>query len=409
VIIVETDKITSEVEAPATGKSARILYKENETTPVTKVVAYLLLDGETEADLPPMEKQEVETTNALPQSTVVEKVPSISATALAKRMAESEGIDLKDIPAKGPKVTKEDVDTFLQAKGTIKPRVKVPATPAARRLAGEHNIQLNSLVGTGPRNRVQAEDVIKVIEQSSSIFDSKTLATTLAPLEFTTMRKRIADRLTASYQTSPHIYLSIEVDMAKVEGLRKQLNLKTYESGLPNISLTALLVKIIANCLEGHPRLNAYLESEKINFWEEINIGVATALDDGLIVPVIHNANRLSVFEINKELRLLAQKARDGELTLEQIRGGTFTISNLGMYGISSFTSILNPPQSAILSIGAIVRRPVVIDEEDSINVRPMMNITLGADHRVLDGVVAAQFLVDLTDMLEYPEKVSIY
>ena len=136
-------------------------------------------------------------------------------------------------------------------------------------------------------------------------------------------------------------------------------------------------------------------------------MGIATALEEGLIVPVIHQANLLPIHELNQKIRTLAQKARDGQLSREEIQGGTFTISNLGMYGISSFTSIINPPQSAILSVGAIKRKPVVVDDEASINVRPMMNLTLAADHRVIDGAVAANFLADLVDTLENPASVQ--
>lgn len=392
VIIVETDKITSEVEAPASGKLARFLYQENETAPVTKPVAYILLEGETESDLPDFDKTPA--TQSLEEekpNTLANRRPA-AATALAMRNAKSEGIDLTDVPSSGEKITKEDIDAYLATKKRIH-RVETPATPAARRIAVEQGVDLKKVIGTGPRNRVQAVDVTDAMKQKSH----------LEPLELSSMRRRIADRLTSSYQTIPHIYLTVEVDMARAELIRKQFNTKSSDEGQPNLSLTTFLVKILSDCLSRHPFLNASLENETILFCEHINIGVATALSEGLIVPVIHDANRLPIMKINQMIKNLSKKARDGQLTREEIQGGTFTISNLGMYGITSFTSIINPPQSAILSVGAIKRKPVVVDEEDSINVRPMMNLTLAADHRIVDGAVAANFLVDLVGSLENP------
>jgi len=369
VIIVETDKITSEVEAPASGKLARILYHENETAPVTKIVAYILQEGETEDDLPKMEEPS--------DQVVIEDSLSISSKP------------------------DEPMNTTTPADEEINRRVATPATPAARRVAAENKIDLKTVVGTGPRNRVQASDVYKLVEAGNS---QKKSTTSLSSIELTRMRRRIADRLTASYQTIPHIFLTVEVDMMRSEHLRQKINVSAGQSGLPKVSLTAYLVKAVSDCLKNHPYLNAFLDGDKINFVEDINIGIAAALDEGLIVPVVHHADKLTLQDLNKQIGLLAQRARIGELTHEEIQGGTFTISNLGMYGITSFTSIINPPQVAILSVGAIKRRPVVVDDEDSLNVRPMMNLTLAADHRIVDGAVAAQFLLELVYELEHPQ-----
>ena len=369
VIIVETDKITSEVEAPASGKLARILYHENETAPVTKIVAYILQDGETEDDLPNMEES-------------------------------SDQVGIEDNQAVPP-TSDEPMTASIQSDEVINHRVATPATPAARRIAAENKIDLKTIMGTGPRDRVQATDVIKTIEAVTS---GEKSTTTLSSIELSRMRRRIADRLTASYQSIPHIFLTVEVDMMRLENLRQQMNESVGQTGLPKISLTTYLVKAVSDCLKNHPYLNAFLDEDKINFVEDVNIGIAAALDEGLIVPVVHHADKLSLQDLNKQIRLLTQRARDGELAHEEIQGGTFTISNLGMFGITSFTSIINPPQVAILSVGAIKRKPVVVDEEDSLNVRPMMNLTLAADHRVVDGAVAAQFLLALVDALEHPQ-----
>jgi pyruvate dehydrogenase E2 component (dihydrolipoamide acetyltransferase) len=168
--------------------------------------------------------------------------------------------------------------------------------------------------------------------------------------------------------------------------------------------MTSYLIKVVAWALKRHPYLNSKLGDNNIVLLKDINIGVATAVDDGLIVPVIHEANLLSIQDINERLRYLSKQAREGSLEAGEVSGGTFTISNLGMYGIHSFTAIINPPQSAILAVGGLVRKPVVIDEQDTIEVRPMMTLTLGADHRIVDGAVAAMFLSDLVMGLESPE-----
>ena len=217
-------------------------------------------------------------------------------------------------------------------------------------------------------------------------------------------RKRIAERLTASYQSTPHIYLTCDVDMSQAEAARARINAKAAKDSKAALSLTAYLVKAVTWALRRHPYLNASLQDDKILLEGELNIGIATAVEDGLIVPVIHGADQLSLEEINDTLRFLTSQARSGALTADDVSGGTFTISNLGMYGISSFTAIINPPQSAILAVGSLIRKPVVIDDKDTIAVRPMLSITLGADHRVVDGAVAASFLADLVSALEAPE-----
>ena len=225
-------------------------------------------------------------------------------------------------------------------------------------------------------------------------------------MPFVGKRKRIAERLTASYQSIPHIFLTVEVDMSAAEAARKRVNQLAEKQGKPAVSVTAFLVKTVSWALKRHPYLNATLQDDKIQLLQDVNIGVATALEDGLIVPVIQAADQLSLAGINEHLRYLTAQARAGALTAEEVAGGTFTISNLGMFGISSFTAIINPPQSAILAVGTVTRKPVVVDENDTIAVRPIMNLTLSADHRLVDGAVAAAFLADLVSALEAPELV---
>jgi pyruvate dehydrogenase E2 component (dihydrolipoamide acetyltransferase) len=405
VILVETDKITSEVESPASGRLARVLYEENAETPVTEVIAYILHDGETEADLPdlaaetkPIEQEVVKQD----VSTLKTKQPTKAATPVAQRMAQAEEIDLSQISASGDKITKKDVEDYLDGVDRVESRVKTAATPAARRLAAEANLLLEDIDGSGPRGRVQAEDVNIFKAQSAKAPQMTLSAGETLPLS--NIRKRIGTRLQTSYQTAPHINLTVEVDMYEAEQSRKRMNELAAKSGASPISMTAYLVRFVAWALKRHPLINASLQDDAIHLWESVNIGVATAIDEGLIVPVIHNADQRSAQDINETLRNLTEQARSGELTLDQIQDGTFTITNLGMYGIHSFTAIINPPQSAILAVGTILRKPIVIDEEDTIKVHPTMMLTLAADHRVIDGAVGAEFLADLVKALETPE-----
>ncbi len=405
VIVVETDKITSEVEAPASGTLAGIKYGDNQDVPVTKVIAYILSQGETKADLPAKEKDQAPAQSPEEQvedTETKEKSKQPAATPVAERMAKANQIDLNQVAASGKKITKEDIEAHLDERDGVKPRVETPATPAARRLAAEANLDLSKASGSGPRGRVQAADVESLIQKQTTQPPSRPQADETIPMAG--MRKRIADRLTTSYQTTPHIFLNVEVDMTEAENSRQRMNNLAEKEGSANISLTAYLVRVVAWALKRHPYLNASLEKDQITLWDQIHIGIATALEEGLIVPVIHDAGRQSAREINECLRYLTRKARAGELDREEIQGGTFTISNLGMFGIDSFTAIINPPQSAILAVGTINRKPVVIDDQDTIAVRPMMNLTLAADHRVVDGAVAAAFLADLVRAIETPE-----
>jgi pyruvate dehydrogenase E2 component (dihydrolipoamide acetyltransferase) len=222
------------------------------------------------------------------------------------------------------------------------------------------------------------------------------------------MRRTIAERMQSSFHTAPHIALTVEVDASQLQQTRARMNellkLQVSDTEPVKITLTALLVRIVAWALARHPFVNASLLGEEIFLWEDVNIGVATAVDNGLIVPVVHNADRLTVTEINRLMRDLIERSRSSRITLEDVQGGTFTISNLGMFGIQQFRAIINPPESAILAVGQTIRKPVVVDELDNVAVRPMMLLTLSADHRVVDGVVAAKFLADVVRAIESPE-----
>ena len=407
VLTVETDKVAIEVPSPASGKLARISFGPGDVVPVTTVIAFILAEDETVEDLPeddsPSEKSSlpeqayVEQDQVAVGETAEEKV--VSATPLAFRMAQSLGVDLSDVPSAKNRVTKEDVESYIRSKTAEDGRVAIPATPAARRLARELNVDLAIVTGSGPNGRVQANDV-KAFEQTP--IAKEIHAAEMVPL--VGIRKTIAERMQTSFQEAPHIALTVEVDISQLESVRQRMIEIAAQGGEDRVSLTALLVKIAAWALNRNPYLNATLDGDTIHLLDEINVGVATAIEDGLIVPVIRDAITKSVREINGDLKDLSQRARQGKLTLDEVKGGTFTISNLGMFGINQFRAIINPPESAILAVGNVVRKPVVINEQDEVAVRPMMVMTLSADHRVIDGVTAARFLSDLVRAVEMPD-----
>jgi pyruvate dehydrogenase E2 component (dihydrolipoamide acetyltransferase) len=315
------------------------------------------------------------------------------------------GINIEDVPSEHQKISKEDVEIYA---ASVKSPMRNPgnnssklsATPAARRISKETGIALASVHGSGPFGRVQAAD-IQSKEKPVTISSSDREAEIIPLIG---IRAKIAQRMQASFQNSPHIAETIEADVSRLEDTKAHLNELAAQKDVGKVSLTAILVKLSAWALEQNPYINSSLIDEKIYVWKEINIGVATAIENGLIVPVVHNANRLSFLETALRVNDLSLRARQGKLELDEVQRGTFTVTNLGMFGINQFRAIINPPENAILAIGAAVRKPIVIDDRDTIAVRPVISFTLSADHRVIDGVVAAKFLADLVRAVEHPE-----
>jgi len=396
---VETDKVVMEVEAPATGILGGIRAQAGAVVPVTTVIAFVVQAGERLPDDQPVAAQPQLATPAQ---------PARRATPLARRYAAQAGIDILAIPASQPagRIMRQDVERYLAQLVTTqrespsdagRPR----ATPAARRLARQHRLDLAQIAGSGPHRRVQAADVRAASHASASPLGEPSIRE-VVPLQG--IRQVIARRMQQSYQTAPHFTLSLDVDMSNALALRDELNARAA-ADQPRVSITALLVHICGAALQRHHWLNASLRDDAIQLYEPSNIGVAVAIDAGLIVPVIKHVERLDLIEVARRLAELTMRAQQGQLTLNDTSGGTFTISNLGMYGIDHFTAIINPPQSAILAVGRIAKRAIVVERatQDEVVIRPMMNLTLSVDHRVLDGAIAARFLHDLAAALEQP------
>jgi len=263
---------------------------------------------------------------------------------------------------------------------------RIIASPAAKRLAKEYGVDLVQIRGTGPEGRIVEGDIRRYVEEKEVAPKIREV------IPLTGIRKTAADRVSLSARTAPHTTLNMEVGMSKAAKLREEIQ----------VSYTDMVAKATAKALVEHPIMNSTLEDEQIKVFHDINIGVAVATEKGLVVPVIHNTDRKSLEEIASELRELAEKARQGKLTKDELSGGTFTITNLGMYGVDTFTPIINPPETAILGVGRLTEKPVV--ENKKIVIKLLMNLSLSFDHRVVDGAPAAQFLRKIKEILENPK-----
>ena len=328
-----SEKVTYDVEAPASGILRKILAVEGVDVPVAGTLGII---AEPDEPIPEMEEAAV----ALPPERI------------------------------------EEVATLPEKEIVKKVRERVPASPAAKRLAKEHGIDLAKVRGSGPEGRIVEADVKRYLEEKATLVPR---VREVIPL--TGIRKTTAERVSLSARTAPHSTITMEVDMSNAVKLREKTQ----------VSYTDILVKAVAQALEEHRILNSTLEHEQIKIFEDINIGVAVATEKGLVVPVIRNANKKSLTEINLALKELVEKAREGKLTKEDVTGGTFTVTNLGMYGVEVFIPIINPPEAAILGVGKITEKPVIINKE--IKTKPIMYLSLSYDHRIVDGAPAAQFL----------------
>lgn len=376
---VETDKITVTVEAPEDGILARIIVSAGQVAPVSTPVAILAAPGE-EVDLA--------------TETGEDKQPAeIRATPAAKKAARDHGIDLSGVKGSGSggRILEEDV---LKLVSSLEegPKEKSRLTLVAARMAQDHGVDVAGIQGTGIGGRIARADVEQALagrKETEGMEESQVM-----PL--TGMRRVIARRMHQSWSVAPHVTINMQVDMSEAVALRDELKNKCVK-----ITYTELYVKVVGKVLAEFPYLNASLADDRIMLHRKINIGVAVALDDGLIVPVVRDADKKGLQEISLEVKELARSARNGQLGPDDIKGGTFTISNLGMYDVDSFTPIINQPEAAILGLNRIVQQPVVKD--GAVIIRPCMNISLSFDHRLVDGAVAARFLQRVKEVVENP------
>jgi pyruvate dehydrogenase E2 component (dihydrolipoamide acetyltransferase) len=393
IMTVETDKVTVEIESPGEGTLREISAKVGDIVPVTTVVAYLFTPDEIPDQVvsPPVPVPEMPT--PVPLSSSPSSAPF--ATPVATHLAAAEGVDLAGVTGSGTagRVMKSDVEAMIEQKRR--------ASPAARRVAREQNIPLTEIVGTGPRGRIQATDVIKTPAQVPTVFQPLAAPEVIL---LRGMRRTIAERMQSSFRTIPHISFTIRVDTTALEQLRRLLNERSELVKGPHVSMTVLFVKIVAYTLRQHRWINSSLRGDEILLFPFINIGMAVALPEGLIVPVIHNADQKGIETLAREVTDLAQKARQKNLQPADVANGTFTISNLGPFGIEQFNAIIHPGQAAILAIGASQAEVVPVDRRPEI--RPILRMTLSVDHRIVDGAQAAHFMMDLKSALEFPSQI---
>ena len=338
---VEGEKVIFDIEAPQSGVLAKISVKKGTSVPVGQLIAILAEPGE-------------------------------------------------DVP--------EAIET--QAEAPLKKADKhLKVSPAARRTAKEHDVDLTKIKGSGPEGRIVKRDVLAVIKgivERAEVVPSPEL---MEVIPLAGIRKTIADRMTSSYRTIPHVAITMEINMS--EALRLRQTIEDIKD--TKIPFTAFLTKVVANVLKHHPIHNATVDGDRIKVFKNVNIGIAVALEKGLIVPVVHNADRKNVIEITSLVNDLIKKAKERRLSMEELKGGTFTITNLGGFGVDIFTPIINPPQTAILGVGRIADKPRVANGQ--IKVLPVMTLTLVFDHRVIDGTKAARFLQDIKKLFEDPHK----
>ena len=425
---IETDKTNIEVESRVAGVLTGICAEPGQVVPIGQPIAYIIKPGEV---WPPA----AAVMPAAPAAAVApqESSAAVRATPIAERMAAEHGIDLQAVAATGPggRITREDVEAHLALQAAVAASAapadgKVKAVPAARRLARELGVDLSAVTGTGPGGRIQSEDVGRAasaakVDAATTVIATAAPEITAAPSQdlldasapllpavrrvvpLTNTRRTIAERMTQSVRDAPQFTVEVDVDMGRAMAIVQDFRDGAGAASTgPKVTVTALLVKACAWALAQFPAANSMFEADQLVEWAEVNIGVATAIDQGLIVPVVRNADRLGVKEIAARLGDLSTRAREGRLKLDELQGGTFTISNLGMFGTDRFTAILNPPQAAILAVGRVAKRAVVA-EDDRIEVRQMASLALTADHRVLDGAAGAQFLALIQRALEHP------
>ncbi len=372
---IETDKITVEIEAPASGVLRDVTARAGDVVPVGTTIALIVAAGDTGAASPPA---------------------AVKASPLARKIAQEHGVDLAQVKAPGGKIEKADVLAHVASQAPpaiVDGRAAPPtaarltaASPKARRLAAERGLDLTTLRGSGPGDAVLVADV----PAAASARPAQTPAVG-------SVWRIMAERMTASWTTAPHFYLVREVNVSRLVTWRERASTQTGA----RITYTDLLVRIVAAALAQHPRVNASWRDGGIVQNSDVNIGLAVAIDDGLVVPVIRRADTLNLAEIAARREDVVGRAQAGRLRPADIQGGGFTISNLGMYGVDAFSAIVNPPQAAILAVGRIADRVAAVNGQAV--VQPTMVLTLSCDHRALDGARGAQFLGALAELIEEP------
>ncbi|QQV75171.1 Dihydrolipoyllysine-residue succinyltransferase component of 2-oxoglutarate dehydrogenase complex [Rickettsia tillamookensis] len=369
---IETDKATMEVEAVDEGILAKIVIPQNsQNVPVNSLIAVLSEEGEEKADI----------------DAFIAKNNSVSPSPKTDA----------NLPKPHENIAKVEEQVAVIKHDAS----KIFASPLAKRLAKMGNIRLESVKGSGPHGRIVKQDILSYTPNTvhNKIVSRNPEEYRLVPNN--NIRKIIAKRLLESKQTVPHFYLSIDCNVDKLLDIREDINKSFSEDKSTRISVNDFIILAVAKALQEVPNANASWGEDAIRYYNNVDISVAVAIENGLVTPIVKNANQKNIIELSREMKELIKKAKDNKLTPEEFQGGGFTISNLGMYGIKNFNAIINPPQSCIMGVGASAKRAIV--KNDKVIIATIMDVTLSADHRVVDGAVGAEFLAAFKKFIESP------
>ena len=426
---IETDKTNMDIEATSDGVVKKLLIEEGEQIPVTLPIAVVGAADEDVSAVVADAKAQLESGGAAPAEEkeeapaaahAEEKKPAavpkaeggrLKITPRARRVAAENDLSIEDLVITGTGwqggICEQDILDYLESN-------KIKATPVAAAMAKAEGIDLADITGTGVNGKIMKEDVEKAVAAAAKKAEAAAEAAAdeaeftddgkeiLEKVPYAGVRKVIGDRLSESKFTAPHLYFTQKVNMEDVIALRKKVNAAQDKK----TSVTDFIARATVIALQKYPEMNSSLVGDTIIKYRSVNLGIAVASPTGLIVPNIKDSQNLSVVELSKASTPLFEKAREGKLAIDEYSGGTFTISNLGMFGIENFTAIINPPEVGILSISSTKDEPFVVTKEDSskeIQIKPMMNIQLTVDHRIIDGLLAAQFVTEIKKLLENP------
>lgn len=376
---IETDKATMEVESIDDGTIGKILVHEGqEAVKVNEPIAILLLDGENLSDIKS-----------------IKKVPPTESVQEIEKIESKEKLNFSS-----DKTSKINLDTNINIENLKKNETRIFASPLAKRIAKQRDVDLSLVNGSGPNGRILKAD-IENFNNNKDLLQNEIISNNNNSelIKNSSMRKTIAERLVKSKNEAPHFYLSLDCNIDQLLKIRSMINLKSNDKY--KISVNDMIIKAASSSLIKVPKANASWENENTRYFNNTDISVAVAIDGGLITPIIKDVQSKGLLEISEDMKLLANKAKDGKLLPEEYVGGSFSISNLGMYGIKEFSAVINPPQGAILAVGSGEKRPIVIN--DQLTIASIMTVTLSCDHRVVDGAVGAQFLSVFKDFIENP------
>lgn len=426
---IETDKTNMDIEATSDGVVKKLLIEEGDQIPVTLPIAVVGAADEDVSAVVADAKAQLESGGAAPAeekeeapaaAPAEEKKPAavpkaeggrLKITPRARRVAAENDLSIEDLAITGTGcqggICEQDILDYLESN-------KIKATPVAAAMAKAEGIDLADITGTGVNGKIMKEDVEKAVAATAKKAEAAAEAAAdeaeftadgkeiLEKVPYAGVRKVIGDRLSESKFTAPHLYFTQKVNMEDVIALRKKVNAAQDKK----TSVTDFIARATVIALQKYPEMNSSLVGDTIIKYRSVNLGIAVASPTGLIVPNIKDSQNLSVVELSKASTPLFEKAREGKLAIDEYSGGTFTISNLGMFGIENFTAIINPPEVGILSISSTKDEPFVVTKEDGnkeIQIKPMMNIQLTVDHRIIDGLLAAQFVTEIKKLLENP------